>query len=100
MNDAARRPHLGPILFHEPVEHYAPGDHALRELHLYEGNFCNRTCAWCTIQGSPDGWYEPYRAEVLDQARRSVAPDGNIKFYGGEPTLHAAAIIVTHAAIA
>src|SRR5207247_67619 len=26
LNDAARQPHLGPILFHEPVEHYADGD--------------------------------------------------------------------------
>jgi MoaA/NifB/PqqE/SkfB family radical SAM enzyme len=29
----------------------------------------------------------------VHQALRSVAADGNIKFYGGEPTLHAAAII-------
>jgi len=93
LNDAARQPHLGPILFHEPVEHYADGDPTLRELHLYEGNFCNRTCEWCTINGSPDGWYEPYARAVLDQAVASVAADGNIKFYGGEPTLHADAII-------
>jgi len=93
LNDAARQPHLGPILFHEPVEHYSAGDSELRELHLYEGNFCNRTCSWCTIDGSPDGWYQPYAPAVLDQAARSVAADGNIKFYGGEPTLHAEAII-------
>jgi MoaA/NifB/PqqE/SkfB family radical SAM enzyme len=93
LNDAARQPHLGPILFHEPVEHYTPGDTELRELHLYEGNFCNRTCAWCTIHGSPDGWYQPYAPSVLEQALRSVAADGNIKFYGGEPTLHAAVIV-------
>jgi len=93
LNDAARPPHIGPIRFHEPLEHYAPGDDELRELHLYEGNFCNRTCTWCTINGSPDGWYEAYAPEVLDQALRSVAADGNIKFYGGEPTLHAATII-------
>jgi hypothetical protein len=93
LNDAARQPHIGPILFHEPVEHYTAGDTELRELHLYEGNFCNRTCAWCTINGSPDGWYQPYGPEVLEQALRSVAADGNVKFYGGEPTLHAAAII-------
>ena len=24
LNDAARQPHIGPILFHEPVEHYPP----------------------------------------------------------------------------
>ncbi|HEY3188817.1 MAG TPA: DUF547 domain-containing protein, partial [Solirubrobacteraceae bacterium] len=89
LNDAARAPHLGPILFHEPVEHFADGDAELRELHLYEGNFCNRTCGWCTINGSPQGWYRPYAPAVLDQALATLAPDGNLKFYGGEPTLHA-----------
>jgi len=93
LNDAARQPHLGPILFHEPVEHFAEGDTELRELHLYEGNFCNRTCSWCTINGSPDGWYRNYSRVTLEQALATVAADGNIKFYGGEPTLHAAAII-------
>jgi MoaA/NifB/PqqE/SkfB family radical SAM enzyme len=93
LNDANRQPHLGPILFHEPVEHYAEGDRELRELHLYEGNFCNRTCSWCTINGSPDGWYANYSRATLDQALATVAIDGNIKFYGGEPTLHAGAII-------
>jgi hypothetical protein len=88
LNDAARAPHLGPVLFHEPVEHWHPGDAELRELHLYEGNFCNRTCTWCTIAGSPAGAYRPYTAAVLDQAVATVAPDGNLKFYGGEPTLH------------
>ena len=93
LNDAARQPHLGPILFHEPLEHYTDGDTRLRELHLYEGNFCNRTCTWCTIKGSPDGWYANYNRAVLDQAAATIAPDGNLKFYGGEPTLHASAII-------
>jgi Protein of unknown function, DUF547 len=92
LNDAARTPHLGPILFHEPVEHFHEGDTELRELHLYEGNFCNRTCTWCTIDGSPDGWYARYTPAVLDQALATLAPDGNLKFYGGEPTLHAEAI--------
>jgi hypothetical protein len=93
LNDAARAPRLGPILFHEPVEHWAEGDTELRELHLYEGNFCNRTCAWCTIHGSPDGWYRRYSPAVLDQALATLAPDGNLKFYGGEPTLHADEIL-------
>lgn len=93
LNDAARQPHLGPILFHEPVEHYTEGDTQLRELHLYEGNFCNRACSWCTINGSPDGWYQNYSRAVLDQALATVAADGNLKFYGGEPTLHASAVI-------
>ncbi|MHB8381598.1 MAG: DUF547 domain-containing protein [Candidatus Binataceae bacterium] len=93
LNDSAREPHLGPILFHEPVEHYSAADRELRELHLYEGNFCNRTCHWCTINGSPHGWYAPYSHAVLDQAMKTLASDGNLKFYGGEPTLHARAII-------
>jgi hypothetical protein len=85
LNDAARAPRLGPILFHEPVEHWADGDTELRELHLYEGNFCNRACVWCTIDGSPEGWYRRYSPAVLDQALATLAPDGNLKFYGGEP---------------
>jgi uncharacterized protein DUF547 len=93
LNDAHRQPHIGPIRFHEPVEHFAAGDTELRELHLYEGNFCNRTCSWCTINGTPDGWYQNYTRATLDQALATVARDGNIKFYGGEPTLHAPAII-------
>ncbi len=88
LNDAARHPHLGPILYHEPVEHFAEGDRELRELHLYEGNFCNRTCSWCTINGSPDGGYQAYSLAVLDQALATLAADGNLRFYGGEPTLH------------
>jgi len=93
LNDSRRAPHLGPILFHESVEHFAEADGALRELYLYEGNFCNRTCAWCTINGSPKGTYHPYRTAVLDQAVATIAADGNLKFYGGEPTLHAADVI-------
>jgi MoaA/NifB/PqqE/SkfB family radical SAM enzyme len=93
LNDAHRQPHLGPILFHEPVEHFHAGDTELRELHLYEGNFCNRTCSWCTINGSPEGWYQRYAPAVLDQALATLAPEGNLKFYGGEPTLHAEEIL-------
>jgi Protein of unknown function, DUF547/Radical SAM superfamily len=93
LNDTHRDPHIGPIVFHEPVEHYSPHDRELRELHLYEGNFCNRDCSWCTIHGSPDGWYQPYSQGVLDQALRTLAADGNLKFYGGEPTLHTPEIV-------
>jgi sulfatase maturation enzyme AslB (radical SAM superfamily) len=93
LNDSRRAPHLGPILFHESVEHFAEADGGLRELYLYEGNFCNRTCAWCTINGSPGGTYHPYNAAVLDQAIATIAVDGNLKFYGGEPTLHADDVI-------
>jgi hypothetical protein len=93
LNDTRRAPRLGPILFHESVEHFAEADGQLRELYLYEGNFCNRTCEWCTINGSPRGTYHPYDTAVLDQALATIARDGNLKFYGGEPTLHAADVI-------
>jgi hypothetical protein len=74
LNDASRAPHLGPILFHEPVEHFHDGDTELRELHLYEGNFCNRTCTWCTIDGSPKGWYRPYAPAVSTRRSRRSRP--------------------------
>jgi hypothetical protein len=93
LNDTRRAPNLGPILFHESVEHFAEADGQLRELYLYEGNFCNRTCAWCTINGSPKGTYHPYDTAVLDKAVATIAADGNLKFYGGEPTLHAGDVI-------
>lgn len=93
LNDTHREPNIGPITFHEPVEHFAEADGVLRELHLYEGNFCNRACSWCTIDGSPEGWYRAYSRPVLDQALATLADDGNLKFYGGEPTLHTPEII-------
>ncbi|HZR79646.1 MAG TPA: DUF547 domain-containing protein [Candidatus Binatia bacterium] len=93
LNDSNRDPHLRPITFHESVETYHEGDGALRELLLYDGNFCNRDCSWCTVFGSPRGWYREYGEGVLLEALRQVAPDGNLKFYGGEPTLHADGII-------
>ena len=89
LNDSHREPNIGPIVFHEPVEHFNEADRELRELHLYEGNLCNRDCSWCTINGSTEGWYKPYSPVVLDQALETLAEDGNLKFYGGEPTLHA-----------
>jgi len=88
LNDEAREPSLGPILFHEPEETFHEGDRELRELHLYEGNLCNRDCAWCTVDGSPKGWRASYSKELMDEAMRSLARDGNLKFYGGEPTIH------------
>ncbi len=93
LNDTHREPNIGPIVFHEPVEHFSASDGCIRELHLYEGNFCNRDCSWCTIDGSPEGWYQPYSSEVLQQAIETLAPDGNLKFYGGEPTLHTDEIV-------
>ncbi|MDG2306471.1 MAG: DUF547 domain-containing protein [Candidatus Binatia bacterium] len=88
LNDSNRDPRLRPITFHESVETFHDGDTELRELLLYDGNFCNRDCSWCTVFGSPEGWHREYSEQVLDEAARQVARDGNIKFYGGEPTLH------------
>jgi hypothetical protein len=88
LNDSNRDPRLRPITFHESVESFREGDRELRELLLYDGSFCNRDCSWCTVFGSPQGWYREYGTAVLDEALRQIAPDGNIKFYGGEPTLH------------
>jgi hypothetical protein len=68
-------------------ERYDPTWTRFRELHLYNGSRCNRACEFCTVAGSPSGWYEPFTPPVLEQALRLVAPDGNVKLYGGEPTL-------------
>lgn len=93
LNDSRRDPQLRPITFHESVETFREHDTELRELYLYDGNFCNRACQWCTVFGSPSGWHVDFAADVLDAALRAVARDGNIKFYGGEPTLHADGVI-------
>ena len=93
LNDAHRAPNLRPITFHESVETFHEGDRELRELYLYDGNFCNRACSWCTVFGSPAGWHEAYGERVLAAAAAAVAPDGNIKFYGGEPSLHVDGLI-------
>jgi hypothetical protein len=58
-----------------------------RELHLYHGPRCNRACDFCTVSGSPDGWYAAFTPAVLDRALALVERDGNLKIYGGEPTL-------------
>ncbi|HET6368778.1 MAG TPA: DUF547 domain-containing protein [Pseudomonadales bacterium] len=93
LNDSHRDPRLRPITFHESVEAFHEADPGLRELFLYDGNFCNRDCSWCTVFGSPKGWHVDYSARLLDAALTHVATDGNIKFYGGEPTLHAEGLI-------
>jgi hypothetical protein len=64
-----------------------PGEATLRELHLYHGSRCNRACAFCTVDGAPEGWHRSFTPEILDAALRWVAADGNLKVYGGEPTL-------------
>ncbi|MBM3225070.1 MAG: DUF547 domain-containing protein [Candidatus Tectomicrobia bacterium] len=93
LNDAHRDPQLRPITFHESVETFHAKDGVLRELYLYDGNFCNRACSWCTVFGSPQGWYQAHTTRVLDSALATVAQDGNIKFYGGEPTLHSESLL-------
>ena len=73
-----RRPPLGVVV-----------DGRVKELLLYPGNFCNRDCAFCTVVGSPKGWYHPFAEAHLDAALRLVdlGEEGALKFYGGEPTL-------------
>jgi hypothetical protein len=67
----------------------------LLELHLYPGNQCNRDCSFCTVFGSPKGWYRDYTTEHLDAVLRTVMlnEQGAIKFYGGEPTLNSENVI-------
>jgi molybdenum cofactor biosynthesis enzyme MoaA len=62
----------------------------LLELHLYPGNRCNRDCDFCTVFGTPKGWYQDYTPEHLDAVLRTVMQHqlGVVKFYGGEPTLN------------
>lgn len=93
LNDAHRDPQLRPIRFHENVETFHAKDGVLRELYLYDGNFCNRACTWCTVFGSPQGWYSAHTQQVLEAALAAIARDGNIKFYGGEPTLHSDSLL-------
>ena len=66
-------------------------DNRLMELHLYPGNQCNRECDFCTVFGTPKGWYTEYTADHLEAALRTVMghEQGTLKFFGGEPTLNA-----------
>ena len=59
----------------------------LSDVHVYHGSKCNRRCAFCIVDGRPDGWYEPMTETTLDAVFDLVPVDGTIKFYGGEPTL-------------
>jgi hypothetical protein len=74
----------------QPRDKGVISDDHLMELHLYPGNQCNRDCSFCTVFGSPKGWYSEYKTEHLDAALRTVMlnEQGAIKFYGGEPTLN------------
>jgi hypothetical protein len=79
---------------HRSRESYVEGPR-FRELHLYHGSLCNRTCSFCAVHGSPAGWTLPFDASILDAALRWTAPDGNLKLYGGEPTLDLANLVWT-----
>ena len=68
--------------------HGTAPDGKLPEVHLYDGSLCNRACEFCCVAGSPRGWYRPYCAESLALALAVVSPEGKIKLYGGEPTMH------------
>jgi MoaA/NifB/PqqE/SkfB family radical SAM enzyme len=70
-------------------------DGRVKELLLYPGNFCNRDCSFCTVLGSPKGWYHPFAEAHLDAALALVEPgdEGALKFYGGEPTLDVANMV-------
>lgn len=59
----------------------------LSDVHLYNGSRCNRRCAFCIVDGRPEGWYQPLTPAALDSVQALVPEDGTIKFYGGEPTL-------------
>jgi hypothetical protein len=59
----------------------------LSDVHIYHGSKCNRRCAFCIVDGRPDGWYQPMTEATLDAVFDLVPVDGTIKFYGGEPTL-------------
>jgi len=59
------------------------------ELHLYTGSRCNRACTFCCVSGEPGGSYAPWTEDTLATALTLVAPQGSLKFYGGEPTLDA-----------
>jgi hypothetical protein len=78
---------------HESREAGKPDTDRFRELHLYHGSKCNRACSFCTVSGEPGGWSMPFSRQVLDAALRWVAPDGNLKIYGGEPTLDLPALL-------
>lgn len=57
------------------------------ELHLYHGAWCNRSCAFCCVNGSPEGAHTAFTEPVLQAAVAIVAHRGSLKIYGGEPTL-------------
>ena len=59
----------------------------LPEIHLYFGSFCNRSCDFCSVFGSPQGWKAEIDAGQLDSLLALLHPEAQLKIYGGEPTL-------------
>jgi hypothetical protein len=59
----------------------------LPEIHLYFGSLCNRSCDFCVVSGSPEGWVAELDERLLDSLLTMVHPQAQIKIYGGEPTL-------------
>jgi hypothetical protein len=62
-------------------------DERLAEIHLYFGSFCNRSCDFCVVFGSPEGWVAEVDAPLLDNLLELIHPEAQFKIYGGEPTL-------------
>ena len=76
-------------VFDNSVLDIVPEAGKMDELHLYHGSRCNRVCAFCCVNGEPQGHHLPFDANVLQAAVRLVSRQGSLKIYGGEPTLDA-----------
>jgi len=63
------------------------GEGGLPEIHLYFGSFCNRSCDFCVVFGSPKGWVVKVDEALLETLLDVLHPRAQIKIYGGEPTL-------------
>ncbi len=79
--------------FFQDRSEYRRGMPRMTDLHLYTGSVCNRSCDFCIVYGEPKGWYAPLNRDQLETAMQLIAPQGNVKFYGGEPTLDAENIL-------
>ncbi len=76
--------------FDNSVLGIVPQPGRLDELHLYHGSHCNRACAFCCVNGEPEGHHTPFDLATLRAAVDIVSQKGSLKIYGGEPTLDAA----------
>jgi MoaA/NifB/PqqE/SkfB family radical SAM enzyme len=79
---------IDPIFpFFEDHRVFHPDMRRMTDIHLYTGSFCNRSCDFCIVYGDPRGWYRPLFRTPLELVLKLIESTGNIKFYGGEPTL-------------